>query len=86
MVSPFQVEVNSQYHDAANLIPEERALGTHRIGAWVGPRVYLGAVAKTKISSSYWEPNLGRPVHSQSRYWLSYSSWLLFLIKHIINN
>jgi hypothetical protein len=52
MVSPFQVEANSQYHDPANLIPEERAFGTHRSGAWVGPRVYPPAGNRTLVDQS----------------------------------
>jgi hypothetical protein len=42
-------------------IPEERALGKHSTGGWVGPRVGLNAVEKRKISCPCWDLNPGRP-------------------------
>jgi hypothetical protein len=37
--------------------PRERALGTHWIGGWVGPKACLDAVVKRKIPSSRRESN-----------------------------
>jgi hypothetical protein len=42
--------------------PSERALGTHWIGSWVGPRVVLDAVVKRKIPSPCRESNLRTPI------------------------
>jgi hypothetical protein len=36
---------NGQFHALAFLLPEERVPGTHWIGAWVGPRAGLDAMA-----------------------------------------
>jgi len=36
-----------------SLYPRERALGTHWIGGWVGPRAVLDAVVKRKIFSPW---------------------------------
>jgi hypothetical protein len=37
--------------------PKERAIGTHLIGDWVGPRAVLDAVVKRKIPSPHRESN-----------------------------
>jgi hypothetical protein len=49
--------VSGQLHAPAALPPKKRALGTHWIGGWVGPRVILEAVVKRKIPSPRREPN-----------------------------
>jgi hypothetical protein len=41
--------------------PRERALGTHWIGGWVGPRAVLNAVVKRKIPSPCRESNPRTP-------------------------
>jgi hypothetical protein len=43
-------------------IPRERALGTHWIGGWVGPRAVLDAVVKRKIPSPLRESNPRTPI------------------------
>jgi hypothetical protein len=43
--------------------PGERALGTHWIGGYVGPRVGVEAMEKRKISYTCWESN--RPARSR---------------------
>jgi hypothetical protein len=45
------MEVSGQLHAPVALPPRERALGTHWIGGWVGPRAVLDAVVKRKIPS-----------------------------------
>jgi hypothetical protein len=45
-------------------IPGERALGTHWIGGWVGPRASMDAVAKRKIPSPFQESNPSCPARS----------------------
>jgi hypothetical protein len=67
-------------------IPEERALGTHWLGGWVGPRTGLNDMKKRKFSLPGLELRpLGRPARSQSlyrpRYPGSYS--LLYNSKYI---
>jgi hypothetical protein len=42
--------------------PRERALGTHWIGGWVGPRAVLDAVVKRKIPSPCRESNPRTPI------------------------
>jgi hypothetical protein len=42
--------------------PRERALGTHWIGGWVGPRAVLDAVVKRKIPSPRRERNPRTPI------------------------
>jgi hypothetical protein len=37
--------------------PRERALGTHWIGGWIGPRAILDAVVKRKIPSPHTKSN-----------------------------
>jgi hypothetical protein len=56
------------------LSPAERALGTHCIGGWVGPRAGLDAETRRKIFCLCLESKPGRPVRSQTLYWLSYPS------------
>jgi hypothetical protein len=59
--------------------PGERALGTHWIGGWVGPRAGLDAVERRKIIhlQGFELRPLGRPAHSQSLYRLRSLSRLL---------
>jgi hypothetical protein len=55
--------------------PGERTPGTHCTGDWVGPRAGLDTESRGKILSplSRIEPrSIGRPVRSQTLYWLSY--------------
>jgi hypothetical protein len=54
------------------LYPRKRAIGTHWIGSWVGPRAGLDAMEKRKISFSCRRSNPGRPARSPSLYRLSY--------------
>jgi hypothetical protein len=64
--------------------PGERIPGTHCTGGWVGPRAGLDAEARGKILCLCRESNPGRPVRSQTLYWLSYPgscvNWVLELI------
>jgi hypothetical protein len=56
--------------------PGERTPGTHWTGSWVGPRSGLDPKARRKILSPLpgIEPRSpGRPVRSQTLYWLSYA-------------
>jgi hypothetical protein len=56
-------------------IPGERTPGTHCTGGWVGPRAGLDTEVRGKILSTLpgIEPRSpGRPVRSQTLYWLSY--------------
>jgi hypothetical protein len=46
--------------------------GTHCTGGWVGPRAGLDAEARGKILCLCRGTNPGRPVRSQTLYWLSY--------------
>jgi hypothetical protein len=52
--------------------PGQRAHGTHCTGGWVGPRAGLDAETRGKILCPCRGSNPGRPVRSQSLYWLSY--------------
>jgi hypothetical protein len=63
------MEVSGKLHALAALPPRERALGTHWIGGWVGPRVGLDAVEKRQILHN-WESNPGR--RARKLYRLSY--------------
>jgi hypothetical protein len=42
--------------------PRERALGTHWIGGWLGPRAVLDAVVNRKIPSPLQESNPRTPI------------------------
>jgi len=57
------MEVRSQLQAPAALPSGERAIGTHWMQAWVGPRADLEAVAKRKKYRHFpcWELNTGRP-------------------------
>jgi len=44
------------------LYPRDRALGTHWIGGWVGPRAVPDAVAKRKIPSPRQESKPRTPI------------------------
>jgi hypothetical protein len=52
-----------------------RVLPTHCTGGWVGLRAGLDAEARGKILCLCRGSNPGRPVCSQSLYWLSYTAW-----------
>jgi hypothetical protein len=52
--------------------PGERTPGTHWTGGWVSPRAGLDAKARRKILCLCRGSNPGRPVRSQTLYWLSY--------------
>jgi hypothetical protein len=52
--------------------PGERTPGTHWTGGWVVPRAGLDAETRRKILGLCRGSNPGRPVGSQSPYWLSY--------------
>jgi len=43
------MDVSDHIHTLVSFTPKERALDTHLIGDWVGPRDGLSAVAKRKI-------------------------------------
>jgi hypothetical protein len=51
------MEVSGQLHAPATL-PPGRALGTHWIGGWVGPRAILDEVVKRKIPSLHQESSI----------------------------
>jgi hypothetical protein len=51
--------------------PGERAPGTHCAGRWVGPRPGLDAEGRGQILCLCRGSNPGRPVRSQTLYWLS---------------
>jgi hypothetical protein len=57
-----------QLHAPASFTPAERALGTHWIGGWVGPRAGLDDVEKKKFFTLLGLEirSLGRPARSQS--------------------
>jgi hypothetical protein len=55
--------------------PGERTPGTHWTGGWVGPRAGLDAEARRKILYLCRGSNPGRPVRSQTLYWLSYCGY-----------
>jgi hypothetical protein len=58
--------------------------GTHWTGGWVGPRAGLDAEVRRKTLCLCRGSNPGRPVRSQTLYWLSYPgslSWLYFPYK-----
>jgi hypothetical protein len=50
--------------------PGESTHGTHFTGGWVGPRAGLEAEARIKLLCLCRGSNPGRPVRSQSLYWL----------------
>jgi hypothetical protein len=56
------MKVSGQLHVPVALPHRERAPGTHWIGAWVGPRTVLDAVAYRKIPSSRRESNPRKPI------------------------
>jgi hypothetical protein len=67
--------VSGQRHATAELCPGERTPGTHCTGGWVGPRAGLDTEARGKMLLPVpgIEPRSpGRPVRSQTLYWLSY--------------
>jgi len=52
------MEVSGQLHIPTGLPLGERALDTHWIGGWLGPRAGLDMVVKRKIPSPCQESNL----------------------------
>jgi hypothetical protein len=71
------LEVSGQIDAPASLLlppPREKALGTHWIGGWVGPRAGLDKVEKLKflILPGVELRLLGCPARSQSLYRLRY--------------
>jgi hypothetical protein len=67
--------VNGQSHVPAALCPGERTPGTHFTGGWVGHRAGLDTEVRGKILCPCRGSNprsSGRPVGSQTLYWLSY--------------
>jgi hypothetical protein len=53
----------------------EGASGTRWIGCWVGPRVGLDAVEKSKVSWSCWELDPGHSAYSPTLHRLSCKPW-----------
>jgi hypothetical protein len=51
------MEVNGQLHAPGCFILRKRALGTHWVRGWVGPRACLDAVVKRKIPCPSWDRN-----------------------------
>jgi hypothetical protein len=66
------MEMSGQRHAPAALFPWERITGAH----WVGCCVGFGAGLDTEVREEIlcWGSNPGRPVCSQTLYWLSYPS------------
>jgi hypothetical protein len=67
--------------------PEERALDTHWIGGWVGPRAGLDDMEKRKfltLPQLKLQP-LGRPARSQSLYRLHYPG-SLYILTYCVNS
>jgi hypothetical protein len=68
--------------------PGERTPGTHCTGGWVGPRAGLDTEARGKI---IWpclgiEPRSpGRPVRSQTLYWLGYPGFFVVEVVSLNN-
>jgi hypothetical protein len=59
-----------------------KASGTHCIGGWVGLRVGLDAEVRGKILCLCRGSNPGRPVRSQTLYWLSYPAHVYQTVLH----
>jgi hypothetical protein len=70
-------EVSGQRHAPAVLYAWEWTPGIHRIGGWMGLRAGMDTEAGGKILYLRQASNPGRPVCSQTLYWLSYPSSLL---------
>jgi hypothetical protein len=73
------MEVSSQLHAPAALLPGKKPPGTHWIGGWVDPRAGMDDVEKRKFLTLLGlelQP-LGRPARSQSLYRLRYPGSLL---------
>jgi hypothetical protein len=88
-----------EFNCCIHFIPRERTPGTHCTGGWVVPRAGLDTEVRWRILLPLpaIEPRSpGRPVRSQTLYWLSYPSsrtvlrshkvtkslWLIFIITH----
>jgi hypothetical protein len=66
--------VGGQRHAHAALYPGERTTGTHCTGGWLGLKAGLDTEATEKILCLCRGLKPGRPVCSQTLYWLSYPS------------
>jgi hypothetical protein len=64
--------MSGQHHAPAALYPRGRAPGTHCIGGWVGPRAGRDTEVRGKILCLRRGSNPGRPLRSQTLYWLRY--------------
>jgi hypothetical protein len=64
--------MSCQRHALAALYPRVKTLAIHWIGIWVGLRAGLDTGARGKILFPFQVTNPGRPVGSQTLYWLSY--------------
>jgi hypothetical protein len=71
--------VNGQHHAPAAFYPRGKYYGTHCTGGWVGPRAGLDAETRRKILCPCRGSNPGRPVRSQSLYWLSYPGSMIIV-------
>jgi hypothetical protein len=65
-------------------LPRKSTPGTRWVGVWMGLRAGLDVEARGKLICLCQRSNPGRPVCSQTLYWLSYPSLLLPWIKWII--
>jgi hypothetical protein len=75
--------VSGQHHAPAALYSRGKDSGNHCTGCWVGPRAGLDTEDRGKILSPLpgIEPRSpGRPVRSQTLYWLDYPARLNFCI------
>jgi hypothetical protein len=66
--------VSGEHYALVSLYPWGKVPGTHSTGGWVGPRAGLDAEATGKFLCLCRGSNPGRPVHSQTLYFLSYPS------------
>jgi hypothetical protein len=78
---------SGQRHAPAALCPRERTPGTHCTGGWVGLRAGLDTEVRGKILCPL--PGIkprspGRPVRSQTLYWLSYPAHSLWGLNWIL--
>jgi hypothetical protein len=82
--------VSGRRHVPAALYPRGKNPRTHWIGGWVGPRAGLDAEAKRKILCPCLGSNPGRPIRSQTQYWLNYPSshycnyYYYFILKNLL--
>jgi hypothetical protein len=72
--------VSGQRHSPIALYPQENTSDTHCTGSWVGLRAGLDTEARGKILLPGIETRSpDRPVRSQTLYWLSYPTLILYL-------